>query len=161
MENVKSMNLNPHLHTLFTFRANHTMQPKCIERTLLIMASTKKSSSKPSKKLAASSTLRVSVPAAQKEWVVKQAKALDITQAEFVQKMIAQAQSRPHYADLPDQIRETIREEIKKLQKNLQNHVFNAFNKNVDDVVDGVNDVVSKGRGFVQKVADKAKVNIN
>ncbi|NCN40472.1 hypothetical protein GW916_04415 [bacterium] len=111
-------------------------------------------------KAGATATLRVSVLKSQKEWVVSQSSTQGITQAEFVQNIIKQAQTKSSYADLPDLIADTIREEIKKLQKSLQENVFDsiqkAINKNVDEVVDGVHDVMTKGRGFVQKVSEKA-----
>jgi len=123
-------------------------------------ATSKATSKATATKAGATATLRVSVLKSQKEWVVSQSSTQGITQAEFVQNIIKQAQTKSSYADLPDLIADTIREEIKKLQKSLQENVFDsiqkAINKNVDEVVDGVHDVMTKGRGFVQKVSEKA-----
>ncbi len=129
---------------------------------------TKAHKTKTSTKKSAVDTLRVSILRTQKEWIVAQSKVQQLTQAEFVQNMIQTAQNRQSHSDLPELIKETIREEIKKLQKTLQQNVLEGFqkvfNRNVDevvesvhDVVDGVNEAMNKGKGFVLKVAEKAK----
>lgn len=72
--------------------------------------------------------LRVSIPTPLKTWVVAQSKTENLTQGDFIAKVLSEAKGR-HSLDFVDQIKDQIRvvvqDEIKKLRKGL----FEALDK--------------------------------